>query len=336
MQTVYLKLTNRCNLNCKHCYNKIAYSHGIDMSDEVLVKSLDFIFCKAQELYKDQLNVVLHGGEPMLYDITKFQYIISHLLCCSNVVLSITTNLVYKLNDKIIDVFKHCSNGLNCSIATSWDYQIRFSNQQEEQLWEKNVKTLISQNIDVQPIVCVSKQLIDNMTPDELFSKLSSLGIRTVNLERLTLTGRATENNVKPTNREVDNWMYEAYAVKDKYQMKVPIIDALIESFASSSLLGCRCRNCTNSVRTINPDGTIAMCPNTADIIVSDIYGNSYADIAAIECNKEKYKRTECYICEYCQYCNGECYQLDVDCTGCPGCIKIMNDLLDKKQKGNL
>lgn len=165
---------------------------------------------------------------------------------------------------------------------------------------------------------------------------MKDLGISTVNFERITLTGRATMNNVKPTNRDVDDWMYAAYLVKDKLQMKIPIIDALVESFESNLLLGCRCRNCTSTVRTINPDGTIAMCPNTANVIIGDVHGSSYNEVALIECNKERYKRTECYICEYCQYCNGECYQLNADDTGCPGCIKIMKDLMRKKQKGCL
>ena len=45
---------------------------------------------------------------------------------------------------------------------------------------------------------------------------MKDLGISTVNFERITLTGRATMNNVKPTNREVDDWMYAAYLAKDK------------------------------------------------------------------------------------------------------------------------
>ena len=149
MQTVYLKLTNRCNLNCKHCYNKVAYSHGADMDNMTLCKSIDYICNKAKSMQYDILNVVLHGGEPMLYDIGKIEQIVHALSCYSNIVISVTTNLVYELNDQIMSVFRHCSNGLSCSIATSWDFQIRFSCSQEEQLWEQNVKTLTMNGIDV-------------------------------------------------------------------------------------------------------------------------------------------------------------------------------------------
>lgn len=62
---VYLKLTNRCNLRCEHCYN----SQGVlcDMNQSTLDKSIEFIRNKCDKLAQsDDLVVVFHGGEPML------------------------------------------------------------------------------------------------------------------------------------------------------------------------------------------------------------------------------------------------------------------------------
>lgn len=41
------------------------------MDNMTLCKSIDYICNKAKSMQNDILNVVLHGGEPMLYDIGK-------------------------------------------------------------------------------------------------------------------------------------------------------------------------------------------------------------------------------------------------------------------------
>lgn len=40
--TIYLKVTNACNLKCKHCYNSCMNDIG-SMNDEVLAKAKVFI-----------------------------------------------------------------------------------------------------------------------------------------------------------------------------------------------------------------------------------------------------------------------------------------------------
>ena len=62
MKTIYLKLTNRCNLHCKHCYNAYASSSS-DMCDKVLDASLAYVKKIASE---NEVLLVFHGGEPLL------------------------------------------------------------------------------------------------------------------------------------------------------------------------------------------------------------------------------------------------------------------------------
>ena len=68
--TIYLKLTNACNLMCLHCYNS-AMHNAESMSDEVLRKSKAFIKQFKTDHPNDEVSIQLHGGEPCLYDLDK-------------------------------------------------------------------------------------------------------------------------------------------------------------------------------------------------------------------------------------------------------------------------
>ena len=64
LKTVYVKLTNRCNLTCEHCYNSVCTDQG-QMSANTLNKIIHYISDLKEQGY--DVDVALHGGEPMIY-----------------------------------------------------------------------------------------------------------------------------------------------------------------------------------------------------------------------------------------------------------------------------
>jgi uncharacterized protein len=80
-----VKIVQRCNLNCSYCY---MYQH-VDKSYktkplflspammEVLAQRLES-YCKARPGHK--IDIILHGGEPMLYDVKEFYLLMERLL----------------------------------------------------------------------------------------------------------------------------------------------------------------------------------------------------------------------------------------------------------------
>ena len=324
MKTIYLKLTNRCNLHCKHCYNAYSSSSS-DMCDKVLDASLTYVKKIASE---NEVLLVFHGGEPLLVNVDKYLSIISRIAHEKNIKLSMTTNLIYEITDKHLQLFKHFIDLDGYSVSTSWDYRIRF-NQKQEELWRSNVRKLVNDCINVKPIVTVTKQLIQHyQDTDELFSQLKQLGIHTMNFERLTMNGRAIENDLRPTNREVDAWLYDAYMSSKKFNVKVVLFDTLEEAVRNKNYIGCRRRQCVKDVVTIDPDGTISGCPNVADIKFGNVFGEVNDENVICEMHKEQSKSNCCYMCKYFKFCNGECYQLKFDETGCPGMKNIMKNIV--------
>jgi len=72
---------------------------------------------------------------------------------------------------------------------------------------------------------------------------LAELSIANVNFERLTLTGNASDGKLKPTNREIDEWLFNAYLIAKENNVKVPLFEG-IENSIDGFLVGCRARKC--------------------------------------------------------------------------------------------
>lgn len=314
---IYIKLTNGCNLKCKHCFNEIMGNHN-SMSDKTLDKTIEWLKSFKNNHLNDTINISLHGGEPMLYDLDKIIYLLDSTKDL-NLKWCITTNLMYPLTAKHFKIFDRMKPfDDKPMIMTSYDYgDLRFDSEFLRGFWKSNVQMIISENIDVQPIICISDYVVKNIKPEDVFDLMKSLGIKRFNFERITETGRASQNHIKPLNRDADKWLLNAFKVYENSEFEIPLFEAIEQSF-KGVFLGCRARQCMSTVITINPDGTIASCPNMAN----NTYGNldgidkcKHCDLIAFE----KQIDMECFLCPFYKYCNGDCCQLKFDETGCGG-----------------
>ena len=295
------------------------------MGDETIENTIKYVTGFATQHPDDVIDVQFHGGEPLLIGLDKLNYITDALETYQNIKLSITTNLIYDITDEHIKFFKRMLPYDDTPyIMTSWDYMIRFSSDRQEKLWETNVEKLVSCGIKLQPIVCITNEIIKNVKPEYIFQKFSRLGISDVNFERLTNTGNVIGTNLMPSNNAVDGWLFDAYINNDEiYHFHIPLFESVEES-VRGFLNGCRARQCMKTVRTINPDGSISACPNIANITFESVNDTEIKhNVLKIICEKERAVNPKCFACKYYRYCNGDCCQLRWDETGCPGLKSI-------------
>lgn len=329
--TVYLKVTNGCNLQCKHCYNEQEGNH-LRMSEDVLSRSVHYIKNFAQMHASDTVIVKLHGGEPMLYRTERLLSAVVELSAVPNVTFSVTTNLAYPITDMHLAVFRYMEkvNG-KPFVQTSWDYKIRFDTPGQERLWESNVRYLLSLGFDVQPTITLTNLVLREMEPRHLFDYVSSLGCASLNFERYTENGRGLLYDFRAPNREVDRWLFNAFLIyyKELYgRFTVPLFDGVIDSM-HGVLTSCRERKCCATTTSINPDGNLGTCPNIAHLSVGNLHGeNGQKRIMLIR--KEAVPNSSCLLCKFYVYCHGECSQLRYDESGCPGMRMIYNYLTAK------
>ena len=63
---VTIKATLRCNLACQYCYGRDNHAQGREMTEEEILKGLQFVKSYASLMKNEQLTLCWHGGEPFL------------------------------------------------------------------------------------------------------------------------------------------------------------------------------------------------------------------------------------------------------------------------------
>jgi len=340
---VYLKTSDTCNLNCGHCF-----TNGKNGNKNFFDPIQTSLFLKKiiQKYSVETTRVLYHGGEPMLApldDLYKFFDLTKNEI--RNISYGIQTNLVYKLSSEK-KLFFHEVIGCD-GIGTSWDPKIRFGSSrpssaaQELKLWEDNVKELTVENFNLTLMVSLSADVVRNYEPEQIIQYAIDLGFKYILFERITTDGNTVINaNVLPQNAEIDDWIYRMYLQTEKHQFHKKIGNMFLEEIALSIVNGLhtanRCRGCEQKMITINANGTVSGCPNSATekkwgtiYDEPEQYINSEKRIHAI-CS-EKQRNSICYTCDLSSICNGDCYKLKWDGLICGAPKKLMRYLKNNK-----
>ena len=154
---VYLKTTETCQLNCKHCFTNGINGRKIYFNPDATINWFQNLHQEISTFNTG--SIIFHGGEPFLVDTCEMRdvwFFTKNKL--PNVTYGATTNLVFKLYEKHIGLIE---DAFNRRIATSWDPKIRFENNKQYALWHKNVKTLLSRNITVKLNISVTQDTIN-------------------------------------------------------------------------------------------------------------------------------------------------------------------------------
>ncbi|WP_304340379.1 radical SAM/SPASM domain-containing protein [Metaclostridioides mangenotii] len=109
-------VTSKCNLRCSYCYEKSKLYEN--MTFEIADKTIDFIEDRLnRELVKRPLQVIFHGGEPLLnFELVKYMRdSINHRINDREIIFDMTTNATV-INDDIISFLKNDIDNLSVSI----------------------------------------------------------------------------------------------------------------------------------------------------------------------------------------------------------------------------
>lgn len=333
----YLKTTETCNLNCRHCF-----TNGINGPkvywDRKAVSNWITRFITENTSKDDSIHCEFHGGEPFLVDVIEMQEVYDECnKLHSNMTWGATTNLVFKLKQEHIDFIK---GPLGNRLGTSWDPKIRFDNDKQLKLWLSNVKTLIDEGVTLRLFISVTKDTI-GIEPIYLLTWIKSLGVQEVSFERLTGNGSALKHpDIFPTNIEQDAWFLKMHEQSELYGARDWFDNDFLETIYAKFETGFTkggtfCRDCEEKIFTLNADGTISGCPNSAPEFqfghikdsIQDLI-NSPIRLENMAC--EKSRNPLCYTCEVFQYCGGDCHQLSWQNDVC-GAPKSLMKLLAGK-----
>lgn len=332
-RNVYIKTTEACQLNCSHCFTG---GNSPDRKFLDVEKTRDWIGRFTDYIPKDdQVHFELHGGEPFLAPMYTLKHLTSSIRNWGPVGASIgaTTNLVYLLTDELLWFIKSDLN----SIGTSWDKSIRFANEKQENLWTSNVKKLIQSGIQVTLNVSVTKAVVD-MDQEELLMFLRDTGCYRVQFERITLNGNANHHpHLFPTNAEINHWYLRLHEASEKLNARGWFYNSALENVYDKfekgfTCSGTFCRSCEESIFTLNADGSIAGCPNSApeeayghiDWPIDTLFNSSKRLDVVV---KEASRSESCFTCPVYSYCGGDCHRLSWEGDVCAAPRQLMKKL---------
>lgn len=328
----YIKTTETCNLNCDHCFTNGKNGRKIYFDPE---KVADWVNKLKEYRPQSTGHFEFHGGEPFLapiedmwkfYDLTKDVW--------PHNTYGITTNLVHKLTEEKLEFMDIV---LKKRIGTSWDPKIRFDNDKQVELFENNIRTLIDRGYTIKLFVSLTRDVI-NMEPIKLLEYVRSLGVQEMSIERITSDGLALKNLfVFPTNQEMQEWFLKMHHQSEEAGARDWFSNDFLESVYAKFEVGFTgsgtfCRDCEQKIFTINADGTIAGCPNSAPVDYFSTINESpetvinapkRCDIIMSELNRDP----RCYNCPVYKYCGGDCHQLAWEGDVCPAPKLLMREL---------
>ena len=194
--------------------------------------------------------------------------------------------------------------------------------------------------------ISVTKDTI-NIEPIKLLKWVKELGVQEVSFERLTGNGNAKLHpEIFPDNIEQDKWLLKMQQQSNEYDCRSwfdnDTLEVIYSKFETGFLKGGTfCRDCEQKIFTLNADGTISGCPNSAPEfqfghITNDIKSviNSPVRIENIAC--ERARNPICFSCEVFEFCGGDCHQLAWQGDICGAPKSLMKELKGKLSYGNI
>lgn len=262
-KTVYLKLTNACNLRCPFCYNIKASKVNLNL--ENVINALE-------EITPDK--IIFHGGEPLL----AVNDSLSIINCFKHVEFSITSNLTTEITDDVIQLLKHCE------IATSYSCD-RFINKNSFDKFINNIQ-LIQEILrkDITLLITLSenqlKQSINN-----LLNIIELIHPKYVRFERLYFSTKVDEEYKKEIYELTDEYLFNIFSVfKDSRNV---LMQNMLDSIKNNTSV--YPTKCSENIFTIEPDGSYYSCPNSGKPV-----NNLNNKRDCIKCSYFKYCQSDC------------------------------------------
>ncbi len=310
LQYVFLEITKRCNLNCRHCGSDCKKETN---TPELTTKSWYKIIDYFKESFSTSVGFIITGGEPLMHsDLFKIG---SHIKN-SDMRWGMVTNGTLLNEQKFEKLIK---SGIS-SITLSLDGTKPSHN------WLRNNNHAFCKTIDALNLISKSeiyyKDVVTCVSPKnlnelgEIANLLIDSGISKWRLFRIFPSGRATNNNelaldFKQTQLML-NWIKENKPRLKKQGLNlnlscegwVPL--NLDKKLRDNSFF---CRSGIN-IASILSDGTITGCSNNSDgfhvgNILEDNFRKVWEEKFDIFRSKEWLSSTICNNCEYIKDCNG-------------------------------
>jgi len=343
---VELRVTNLCQLRCRHCYINAGVREGnvqkIIWDEAIIDLVTEFLKVLVEKITSNNLSskvlMKFSGGEPMLLGAKRLAYFSEKL--SKNVTYScsgIVSNFL-NYNSEIGKIAKE----YNWVVFASYDPVVRFGRNSEiEVLFQRKVKQALEDGLDVILSVVMTKELFKT----DILQYARSLGVSKIYLAPYVQTGRGKEaaNYLCPSREEVVEYIKHFYSFERDIKI-IPFDDfaEMYNEFIETGKGSIECwSDCYNDFG-INPDLSITSIGMCFDGGYE--YGRVYRPVEeAVEEVISSHNRIEfmkyklfsdkkCLRCEFFGFCRGGClsYEKHSYVSECRGLKSLLEFLKGK------
>lgn len=357
--TIILRTTNNCNLNCKYCYAKneeFAYGDSDTKFKKNIYNLINYI--EKLRLYKDKkINVILHGGEPLLIKASTYEEFFKALQEKNIPVnLSVQTNGTL-INKSTLEILKkydvHIGISLDGSDETQNSNRLYHNGKNSFKEVMKTINLLNKENIRFGVIITISKSNIGREAELYNFIAKNQLNCSI----RPAFPVKQVENNKNiMTNDEYFNFfirLFDIWYNDERFQVSIKQIAEFYDEFVKlfNNLKyrpSCtNCENCFGNFVSLDVDGNLYTCNRTYNVEQFYLGNINRENIKTIIKKVEKLKndrinyikQSKCNKCELYKTCYGGCPANSFELYGdyklpymyfCDANIKIYNYIKDK------
>lgn len=310
---IYVRVVQSCNLNCDHCFTN-GNRDPFKLADLEDVKM--YLTGIRENVNPQKAVFYIHGGETFLAPLDylkKVNDMIRDTFDQTDIFIVPQTNLLINIDEKFI---KFIHDEYEGEMGISWDHKIRFNNSKfgsSEERFFNNLKKLIDGGVKIAISITVQRHLLE-LNPVELVKKFE--GVKSIDFELLTIFDEKTRD-LKVSNISWANFLKEIvdYYIENETTWSLPQIDLFTKSLIENKLYRCKCDCCNNRTFTMNPNGTVGLCPDRtyykplSHARELSIDWDSFVDKAIPEIAWRESKKVNevCLKCEFFDICGGNC-----------------------------
>lgn len=247
--TLQFEVTSKCNLACKHCYNRSGIKNNNDlMTGEGWVNLSRKIVNNG-----GIMHAIISGGEPLL--LGKYLWQMMDILQEDNTMFDLITNGFLFNTDTLRQIQKYRFNRVQVSIDSyRSDYHDEFRGVKGS--WEKAVHAAYSISLSGIPLRVASTVKPREIDHVEDFIKMAiNLGASEIIIGDVMPSGRAYDNDDIFLSRDERNKLYEEVELYEKKYKKE--IQVIISGMSRAHMEYARERTLEGAV--IRPDGSIRL-----------------------------------------------------------------------------
>ncbi len=311
IDSVYISITTRCNLNCKMCFSKF---NMVRTEDELTAEEIEKFADEVINFCESYANISISGGEPLIVP-EKTLEVAEYLRSKFKYVWIVTNGTL--INRKIARKFRDLGVLAMVSLdgATEREHDfLRGRGAFKKTI--RGIKILKEEDVYVVTNCIIHKHNLKNL--DNYFELAKGLGIDEVRFIPLKLVGGALNANLdKVYIDEIVDYAYDMFIKHPEYEE--------LRGRDIFTALGVICRRCIKQkwcgagklLVSLNADGNVYPCPShwSSEFAAGNIRLQSFSDIwlnsPVLKKLREIYSietlNEECSRCIVKYWCAGGC-----------------------------